>query len=286
MSTTNIIIPERTNDAAALGLSSFIHALFELECYAVARLVAKENKPPLMVLLCPSIEPDYECLLEVQLPFTEDVRTYRFPPLDKVITVSGKVVTEHRNLPNDDLLNAMSKYVDSMELVDEDEDGCVDLVLCELGWANICRKPVETFPIEDAFSPILHRIDSAIRFRATHPNEPLPPPADILTKFSQPPADAVQRAKKYLDRLADAADVKKGQLLTVRLSMHILTTLQYHPRQRDASAPAKLKSRSLVLMSTLYCIKRSALRSHLQMPFQNSSKRCRTQRTSTPSARP
>ncbi|BCR85370.1 ATP-dependent DNA helicase 2 subunit KU80 [Aspergillus chevalieri] len=193
MSTTNIIIPERTNDAAALGLSSFIHALFELECYAVARLVAKENKPPLMVLLCPSIEPDYECLLEVQLPFTEDVRTYRFPPLDKVITVSGKVVTEHRNLPNDDLLNAMSKYVDSMELVDEDEDG----------------KPVETFPIEDAFSPILHRIDSAIRFRATHPNEPLPPPADILTKFSQPPADAVQRAKKYLDRLADAADVKK-----------------------------------------------------------------------------
>ncbi|OJJ79414.1 ATP-dependent DNA helicase 2 subunit KU80 [Aspergillus glaucus CBS 516.65] len=193
MSTTNIIIPERTNDAAALGLSSFIHALFELECYAVARLVAKENKPPLMVLLCPLIEPDYECLLEVQLPFTEDVRTYRFPPLDKVITVSGKVVTEHRNLPNDDLVNAMSKYVDSMELVDEDEDGT----------------PVETFPIEDAFSPVLHRIDSAIRFRATHPDEPLPPPAEILTRFSQPPEEAVQRAKKYLDRLADAADVKK-----------------------------------------------------------------------------
>lgn len=76
-----------------------------------------------MVLLAPSIEPDYECLLEVQLPFTEDVRAYRFPPLDKVITVSGKVITEHRNLPNEDLLNAMSKYVDSMELVDMDEDG-------------------------------------------------------------------------------------------------------------------------------------------------------------------
>jgi len=230
MSTTNIIIPERTNDAAALGLSSFIHALFELECYAVARLVAKENKPPLMVLLCPSIEPDYECLLEVQLPFAEDVRTYRFPPLDKVITVSGKVVTEHRNLPNDDLLNAMSKYVDSMELVDEDEDGCVNLVCESWVWTDIFRRPVETFPIEDAFSPVLHRIDSAIRFRATQPNEPLPPPADILTKFSQPPENAVQRAKKYLNRLADAADVKKGQLLIVPLSMHMLTILQYHPR--------------------------------------------------------
>lgn len=127
MSTTNILIAQRANDTASLALSSFIHALFELECYAVARLVAKENKPPLMVLLAPSIEPDYECLLEVQIPFAEDIRTYRFPPLDKVITVSGKVVTEHRNLPNDDLVNAMSKYVDNMELVDHDEEGFVEL---------------------------------------------------------------------------------------------------------------------------------------------------------------
>jgi len=106
-----------------LALSSFIHALFELECYAVARLVTKDNKPPFIVLLAPSIEADFECLLEVQLPFVEDLRSYRFPPLDKVVTVSGKVVSEHRNLPNDDLLNAMSKYVDSMELVDNDENG-------------------------------------------------------------------------------------------------------------------------------------------------------------------
>lgn len=127
MSTTNILIAQRANDTASLALSSFIHALFELECYAVARLVAKENKPPLMVLLAPSIEPDYECLLEVQIPFAEDIRTYRFPPLDKVITVSGKVVTEHRNLPNDDLVNAMSQYVDNMELVDHDEEGFVEL---------------------------------------------------------------------------------------------------------------------------------------------------------------
>ena len=125
MSPSNIIIAQRANDTATLALSSFIHALFELECYAVARLVVKENKPPLMVLLAPSIEPDFECLHEVQIPFAEDVRTYRFPPLDKVMTVSGKIVTEHRKIPNDDLQNAMSKYVDSMELVDQDEDGWV-----------------------------------------------------------------------------------------------------------------------------------------------------------------
>lgn len=125
MSNASVIIAQRANDKAALALSSFIHALFELDSYAVARLVPKENKPPLMVLLAPSIEPDYECLLEVQLPFAEDVRAYRFPPLDKVFTVSGKVMTEHRSLPNDNLVDAMSKYVDSMELVEQDENGYV-----------------------------------------------------------------------------------------------------------------------------------------------------------------
>ena len=136
MSPTNIIIAKRADDVAAVALSSFIHALYELECYAVARLVVKENKPPLVVLLAPSIEPDFECLHEVQIPFAEDVRTYRFPPLDKVMTVSGKTVTEHRNLPNDDLLNAMSKYVDSMELVDRDENGYVTIHIKTLAPAN------------------------------------------------------------------------------------------------------------------------------------------------------
>lgn len=123
MSTSNIIIAQKTNNKAILALSSIIHALFELECYAVARLVPKAGKSPLVVLLAPSIEPDYECLLEVQLPFAEDMRSYRFPPLDKVVTVSGKTVTEHRNLPSDSLLSRMAEYVDSLELTEKDEDG-------------------------------------------------------------------------------------------------------------------------------------------------------------------
>lgn len=123
LSTANVIIGQKTNDKAILALSSIIHALFELECYAVARLVTKAGKPPLLVLLAPSIEPDFECLLEVQIPFAEDVRSYQFPPLDRVITVSGKAITEHRNLPSDELMSAMGKYVDSMELKEKDEEG-------------------------------------------------------------------------------------------------------------------------------------------------------------------
>ncbi|KAL3474173.1 SPOC like C-terminal domain-containing protein [Aspergillus californicus] len=194
LSNTHILVAQRANDKASLALSSFIHALFELESYAVARLVVKENKPPLLVLLAPSIETDYECLLEVQLPFAEDVRTYRFPPLDKVITVSGKVVTQHRNLPDDDLMDAMDKYVDSMELVDQDENG--DLVDTQI-------------PMEDSFSPVLHRVNAAIRARAINSNNPIQPPADILTKYSQPPSQLLDKADQHLKKVIEVADVKK-----------------------------------------------------------------------------
>ncbi|PGH15087.1 ATP-dependent DNA helicase II subunit 2 [Helicocarpus griseus UAMH5409] len=193
MSTSNIIIAQKTNNKAILALSSIIHALFELECYGVGRLVVKAGKPPLVVLLAPSIEPDYECLLEVQLPFAEDVRSYRFPPLDKVVTVSGKTVTEHRNLPNDNLLSHMADFVDSMDLTKKDEEGVT----------------VESLAIEDSFSPLLHRIDQAIRWRAIHPSEPLPLVPAVLRKLSHQPEDLQARSKNILDELIKASDVKK-----------------------------------------------------------------------------
>lgn len=99
-----------------MAISSLIHALYETSSLAIARLVTKDGKDPVLVALAPSIEPEYECLLEVELPFNEDVRSYRFPPLDKIVTISGKNVVQHRYLPNEELMQSMSDYVDSMDL--------------------------------------------------------------------------------------------------------------------------------------------------------------------------
>lgn len=195
MSKTNVIVAQRTNDKASMALSSFIHALYELESYAVARLVPKDDKQPLMLLLAPSIEPDFECLYDVELPFAEDVRDYRFPPLDRVETVSGKVLKQHRNLPNDALKDAMSEYVDKMDLsaFGEDDEG----------------KPTEYMPMEDTYSPVLHRVSQVIRHRAVYPNTGIPPVNEILTKYSHPPQDLVREAKPTLDKILAAADIKK-----------------------------------------------------------------------------
>lgn len=127
MSVSCQTIAQKTNSKAIMALSSLIHALFELESYAVARLVMKTDREPLIVLLAPFIDTDndYECLLDVQLPFAEDLRPHKFPPLDKVVTISGKKVKEHRNLPNKSLSDAMSEYVDRMDLSNfgTDDDG-------------------------------------------------------------------------------------------------------------------------------------------------------------------
>jgi ATP-dependent DNA helicase 2 subunit 2 len=77
--------------------------------------------------------------------------------------------------------------------------------------ANEYRDPVNTlFPIDDSFSPVLHRVNAAIRSRAIHPNDPIPPPARILTQFSQPPEHLLRNAERHLKRLIEVADVKKG----------------------------------------------------------------------------
>jgi ATP-dependent DNA helicase 2 subunit 2 len=119
---------KKFDEASEVALSSLIWALHEVQSYAVARLVIKEGKDPVLVLLIPHIEPGFECLYDVPLPFAEDVRSYQFPPLDRVITVSGQTLSKHRFLPSDDLNEAMDAYVDAMDLSNYgiDEDGSVE----------------------------------------------------------------------------------------------------------------------------------------------------------------
>ena len=116
MSQSSIIVAQKQNMKAIMAFSSFTRALHEVGSHAIGRLVTKDDKAPLLVVLAPLIEPDFECLVQLELPFAEDVRRYEFPPLDRIITVSGKEIKEHRNLPNKDLQQAMSDYVDAMDV--------------------------------------------------------------------------------------------------------------------------------------------------------------------------
>ncbi|KAF3929000.1 hypothetical protein ABW19_dt0208141 [Dactylella cylindrospora] len=193
MSNANIIVASRMNDRAIVALSSFIHAIYELDSLAIGRLVVKDDRPPIMVALAPVIEPDYECLVEVQLPFAEDLRTYKFAPLDVVKTLTGKLLEKHRLIPTEELQEAMDDYVDAMDLTKL--EGLNDPGL-------LFAQP------DDMFSPLLHRIQQVIRFRATVLDEnQLPDINPVLLAYSSIPTRL--ESEEDLARLKSAADIRQ-----------------------------------------------------------------------------
>lgn len=195
LSRANMIVSKKADEKASMALSSLIHALYELDSYAIARFVAKENKEPRILLLTPNIEPDFECLYDVELPFAEDVRNYKFPPLDRVVTVSGRSLKVHRNLPSDELMDAMSEYVDKMDLSASatNEDG----------------EAVEYGAPDDTYTPKLHRLQHVIHHRAIFPEADPPDARPVILKYSQPPEDLVKKATPALERVIKTAEVKK-----------------------------------------------------------------------------
>ncbi|KAH6897257.1 SPOC like C-terminal domain-containing protein [Thelonectria olida] len=190
-----VTVARKSDTKSEAALSSLVWALSELESYAVARIVPKDGKDPLLVLLAPGIEPDLECLYDIPLPFAEDIRSYQFPPLDRVITVSGQTLTKHRFLPTDELNDAMSDYVDAMDLSTYgiDEEG----------------NPAEYAPIDDTYNPLIHRINHAVKTRAIHPAKPIPETPSILLRYAQPPDDLIEKVQRKIDALTEAAEVKK-----------------------------------------------------------------------------
>lgn len=66
------------------------------------------------------------------MPFADDVRKYTFASLDKLVSKKGELITEHPYLPTEEQLNAMDKFVDSMDLMDagdKDQDGYYSFLL-------------------------------------------------------------------------------------------------------------------------------------------------------------
>lgn len=108
--------------------------------------------------------------------------------------------------------------------------------------------PTEYMPIEDTYSPVLHRISQAIRRRAVRPEEPVAPPAEILIKYSKPPEELIQASKTQLSKLIAAADVKKGKT-TIFVCLNYTNRLNSAPqnqrkaRQKHSHAPIRFGHR-------------------------------------------
>lgn len=197
MSNTDYVVGAKGDPEATMALSSLIHALFLEKSAAIVRLVQKDGKDAQMCALTPVVEENLECLMLTHLPFAQDQRHYRFPPLGQVRvkdkeTGGFKTVTaDHPMIPTEEMQDAMDQFVDEMDLMEAD-DG------------------FEYAPPDQVYNPLIHRIKQVIKHCALMDNtQDIPDIMPILKKYSGAPDHVVENATKSIAHLESVLATKR-----------------------------------------------------------------------------
>nr|XP_014030197.1 unnamed protein product [Salmo salar] len=168
---------------AGVALSGLIRALDDLKMVAVVRYVYARNGNPQVGAAFPCIKEKSECLVYVQLPFMEDLRQYSFPSLE-----NNKKYT-----PSEDQLSAVDSLIDSMMLVEEDEDG----------------ETKDLFKVNHIPNPQYQRLFQCLHHRAVNPGAPLPPVDPWLTAALQRPLAVASRCQAPLEAMKKKFPLKE-----------------------------------------------------------------------------
>uniref|UniRef100_A0A2K6PH08 X-ray repair cross-complementing protein 5 n=1 Tax=Rhinopithecus roxellana TaxID=61622 RepID=A0A2K6PH08_RHIRO len=170
------VFAARDDEAAAVALSSLIHALDDLDMVAIVRYAYDKRANPQVGVAFPHIKHNYECLVYVQLPFMEDLRQYMFSSLKN----------SKKYAPTEAQLNAVDALIDSMSLAKKDEktDTLEDL-----------------FPTTKIPNPRFQRLFQCLLHRALHPREPLPPIQQHIWNMLNPPAEVTSKSQIPLSKI-------------------------------------------------------------------------------------
>lgn len=184
------IFADSNNLEAQISLSSLAKAMKAQEKLALVRFVRRTNAEPKLGVLYPvtriADQSQAEYFNFAEVPFSEDLKRFTFPSLERVVTADGKELKEHRSLPNDAMFHAMEGLVDTMDLSHafQDEDGS------DLPW----------FSTEDSFNPAIHRMKDAVAWRVMHPDSTeLPRPHWEVDKFLDTPQEVREASAPYIE---------------------------------------------------------------------------------------
>ncbi|XP_061060802.1 X-ray repair cross-complementing protein 5 [Eubalaena glacialis] len=170
------VFAAKDDEAAAVALSSLIHALDELDMVAVVRYAYDRRANPQVGVAFPYIRDAYECLVYVQLPFMEDLRQYMFSSLKN----NGKCT------PTEAQLSAVDALIDSMSLVKKDEEeGTIE----------------DLFPTSKIPNPQFQRLFQCLLHRALHPQEPLPPIQQHVLDMLDPPTEVTAKCQVPVSKI-------------------------------------------------------------------------------------
>uniref|UniRef100_A0AAY5KFD8 Ku domain-containing protein n=1 Tax=Esox lucius TaxID=8010 RepID=A0AAY5KFD8_ESOLU len=177
------VFAPKDDEHAGVALSALIRALDELKMVAVVRYVYARNGNPQVGAAFPCIKEKYECLMYVQLPFMEDLRQYTFPSLE-----NNKKYT-----PSENQLSVVDSLIDSMMLVEENEDG----------------EKKDLFKVNHIPNPQYQRLFQCLHHRALNPSAPLPPVEPWLITALQRPQAVAARSRAPLENMKKLFPLKE-----------------------------------------------------------------------------
>ncbi|XP_074857441.1 X-ray repair cross-complementing protein 5 isoform X2 [Carettochelys insculpta] len=170
------VFAAKDDEAAAVALSSLIHALDELDLVAIVRYAYDRRSNPQVGVAFPYIKDTYECLIYVQLPYIEDLRQYMFSSLK-----NNKKYT-----PTEDQLSAVDSLIDSMSLIYEDDDG---------------ERIEDLFKPSKIPNPQFQRLYQCLQHKAFHPDKPLPSIEQHLLDILETPQEVKERCQAPLEKI-------------------------------------------------------------------------------------
>ncbi|XP_076026230.1 X-ray repair cross-complementing protein 5-like isoform X2 [Genypterus blacodes] len=182
----------KDDEHAVVALSALIRALSELNMAAIVRYAYDRRSNPQVGAAFPCIKEHCECLMYVQLPFMEDLRHFTFPSIE-----NNKKFT-----PSETQLSAVDSLIDSMMLVEEDEDG----------------EQNDLFKAHHIPNPAFQRNLQCLHHRGVNPGTPLPPIEPWLKAALDRPLAVSARCQAPLEEMKKMFPLtqveKKKQLKT------------------------------------------------------------------------
>lgn len=169
------VFAPKDDEHAGVALSALIRALDELKMVAIVRYVYDRRCNPQVGAAFPCVKEKYECLMYVQLPFMEDLRQFTFPSLE-----NNKKFT-----PSEAQLDAVDSLIDSMMLVEEDENGDQE----------------DLFRVHHIPNPAFQRLFQCLHHRGLNPGTPLPSIEPWLQAALERPPAVSARCRAPLEEL-------------------------------------------------------------------------------------
>ncbi|CAB3372389.1 Hypothetical predicted protein [Cloeon dipterum] len=173
--TTVNVFPVQNDQASIVAFKALVHTMHQMGRVAVVRRVVMNNGKLTLAALMPRILPDDERLICVELPFANDVTSYKFPR-------SKPQVSEEQ-------LKAVRDLVQNMNLMDAAADGN------------------EAFQARSTPNPIKIYANELVIQKHRSPDSPVDPPSKFIVSLLEPPKVIAKRAGEMEERLKDVFNI-------------------------------------------------------------------------------